>query len=253
MMMSPKKLYSRIAAAAAVLSLSAGFASANPHGFKSPSQVLKGIRTNPSPVPKFEKSGAVPGAPVQVRHRGGGQTRSPGRPYGLSQAVVNQAYSLYASAVAPRRGHGGRNPGYGGGRYGHGGHDRYGNRHGGHHRPGRGFWNERAIEEIKDLYDKTLELDETIRSRRSSGHDIAWKLRRVESQIEDVERALDWSESLERLSWRLADLSATVQRLKFALKHGGRTAKPPHHYRRQQPGIRIPLDKDNGIYLEFRF
>jgi len=244
-MMSPNELYSRIAVTAVTMSLAVGTAVANPYGFKSPSQVLKGIRTNPSSVPTWKKAGPVAGAPSQARYgHGRGHQSKPNRPYRLAQSVQNQAYSLYISATQSRGGHNGYNRGRHGGNHG---------RHnGGSH---NSTWRRQAISDLATLYNQAATVSQKMQSRHASRHDIARAVRRLEQYSRDARRSLDWAPGLKYLKGDLSRLDSTIRTMKSRLNGGGHHATPPSRYpnRGRSPGIRIPLDKDSGLYFEFRF
>lgn len=86
---------------------------------------------------------------------------------------------------------------------------------------GDGMWERDAIKELAELAQKAASVRQMI-ERRQNPRDVSWEVRRLESQVDDAERAVRWADSLRHVSDELRRVSGAVAGLKAAVEQAER-------------------------------
>ena len=87
-----------------------------------------------------------------------------------------------------------------------------------------GMWDRDAIKELAELAQKASAVREMI-ERRSAPRDVSWEVRRLESQVDDAERAVDWANNLGFVKDELLRVSGAVAGLKAAVEQAERDGR----------------------------
>lgn len=86
---------------------------------------------------------------------------------------------------------------------------------------GGGMWERDAIEELAELAQKASAVRQMI-ERRQAPRDVSWEVRRLESQVDDAERAVRWADNLRHVQDELRRVSGAVAGLKAAVEQAER-------------------------------
>ncbi|TBR23929.1 hypothetical protein EPO15_05060 [bacterium] len=106
--------------------------------------------------------------------------------------------------------------------------------------PSRGdMWERDAIKELAELAQKAASVREMI-ERRSAPRDVSWEVRRLESQVDDAERAVKWADSLRHVQDELRRVSGAVAGLKAAVEQAERGGQWADDGRRDDDWRRYP-------------
>lgn len=86
---------------------------------------------------------------------------------------------------------------------------------------GGGMWEREAVRELAELAQKAAAVRDMI-ERRQAPRDVSWEVRRLESQVDDAERAVDWARNLGHVKDDLRRAAGAVSGLKAAVEQAER-------------------------------